>query len=226
MQGGLVVAPSGPNLADLDQMPDYQGAVTNADLAIVDSGFLALCWRWRAGETLSRISGLLLLQTLLQSEAFRQTHNQLWVMPNRESIAATRHYLASQGVTLGEDSFYHAPMYPLGEIEDAALLERVRDQRPELVLIHVAGGKQEVLGAWLKRQLDYRPAIICTGAAIAFLTGEQANIPAWGDRLFLGWLLRILWRPSQYLPRYWQARRLWRLVKTYGEEAPRQIGHV
>jgi UDP-N-acetyl-D-mannosaminuronic acid transferase (WecB/TagA/CpsF family) len=56
------------------------------------------------------------------------------------------------------------------------------------------------------------PAIICTGAAIAFLSGRQANIPPWADRLYLGWLLRSLSEPAKFLPRYWQALRLFPLL--------------
>ncbi len=49
---------------------------------------------------------------------------------------------------------------------------------------------QERLGYALRKQLSYKPAILCLGAAIAFLSGGQANIPNWADRLMLGWLFR------------------------------------
>ena len=61
-----------------------------------------------------------------------------------------------------------------------------------------------------------RPAIICTGAAIAFLSGQQANIPPWADRLFLGWFFRTLSNPKRFFPRYWKALRLAPLLWRYG----------
>jgi hypothetical protein len=42
-------------------------------------------------------------------------------------------------------------------------------------------------------------------ALATFLTGTQANIPTWADRLYLGWLLRIFQSPRTFLPRYWKA---------------------
>jgi hypothetical protein len=41
------------------------------------------------------------------------------------------------------------------------------------------------VGLYLKRSLSYEPGIHCIGAAIAFLSGDQARIPLWGDRLGL-----------------------------------------
>lgn len=49
------------------------------------------------------------------------------------------------------------------------------------------------------------PVILCTGAAIAFFTGGQARIPVWADRLYLGWLFRIIEKPGVFLPRYLRA---------------------
>ncbi len=54
----------------------------------------------------------------------------------------------------------------------------------------------------------YRPAIICTGAAIAFLSGRQVNIPPWADRYVLGWLFRCAKEPRKFIPRYRKALRL------------------
>lgn len=226
LAGGLTVAPSGPGLAELDRQPAYQRALNEADLVVVDSGFLVLCWKLKSLRPLSRLSGLLLLETILASGEFKNTSPQLWVMPTASSIQHTRDYLTQCGGPMSEVHFYEAPFYSSGEIEDPQLLELIQNLRPKLVVINVAGGKQEVLGAWLKRSLDAAPATICTGAAIAFLTGEQANIPKWGDRFYLGWLLRILNKPKQYLPRYKRAWRLLPLVLKYGDRAPKPKSHV
>lgn len=225
MRGGLVVAPSGPNLADLDRMPAYQRSLTQADLVVLDSGYLVLCWKRARGRWLQRLSGLTLLATLLENDAFRAgAHDQLWVMPDEAASRSNREYLVGCGISLSPEQCYVAPHYPGDDICDPVLLTRIQEQRPTAVIINVAGGKQEVLGAWLKSKLDYRPMIVCTGAAIAFLSGQQASIPSWADRLFLGWLMRIFSNPRFYGERYWKARRLWRLVKRYGEQAPPPLG--
>jgi hypothetical protein len=65
----------------------------------------------------------------------------------------------------------------------------------------------------------YRPALICTGAAIAFLSNRQVNIPPWADRLFLGWLMRSLSEPTKFVPRYWHSLRLAALLWKFGSRS-------
>jgi UDP-N-acetyl-D-mannosaminuronic acid transferase (WecB/TagA/CpsF family) len=65
----------------------------------------------------------------------------------------------------------------------------------------------------------YRPSLICTGAAIAFLSNRQVNIPPWADRLFLGWLMRSLSEPTKFVPRYWHSLRLAVLMWKFGSRS-------
>ena len=60
----------------------------------------------------------------------------------------------------------------------------------------------------MKNNLSYSPGIICTGAAIAFLTGAQATLPNWVDKIYMGWLARIIQNPLQFFMRYLKAFRL------------------
>jgi UDP-N-acetyl-D-mannosaminuronic acid transferase (WecB/TagA/CpsF family) len=104
-----------------------------------------------------------------------------------------------------------APFYGT-PIDDAPLLERLNRIRPQHVIVTIGGGNQERLGLYLKRNLDFLPAIHCIGAAIAFLSGDQVNIPVWADKFYLGWLFRSLSEPKRYMPRYWGAFRLFPLM--------------
>jgi UDP-N-acetyl-D-mannosaminuronic acid transferase (WecB/TagA/CpsF family) len=114
---------------------------------------------------------------------------------------------------------YEAPRYG-GEIEDLALLKRVEDLRVKHIVITIGGGTQELLGLYLKRNLNCLPAIHCIGAAIAFLSGDQVKIPDWADRLYLGWLFRCVSAPSRYVPRYWSAVKLVPLLWRYRDKLP------
>jgi UDP-N-acetyl-D-mannosaminuronic acid transferase (WecB/TagA/CpsF family) len=73
---------------------------------------------------------------------------------------------------------------------------------------------------YLKQHLTYMPAIHCIGAAIAFLSGDQVMIPVWGDRFYLGWLLRCRSDPKRFIPRYWGARKLIALIWRYRDRLP------
>lgn len=218
--GGLFLAPSGPGLSELGRNPHYDAALQNADVNLIDSGYLALLWQKRTGQLLQRHSGLKFIKALIESEEFIKNQKQLWVMPNVAHLQSTRDYLKTKGIDLPEQQFPVAPFYDSNKVSDTDLLARIQSERPDYIVLAIAGGKQEVLGHWLRDQLDYSPAIICIGAAIAFLSGEQARIPAWADRIYIGWLLRILADPKTFIPRYWNARKLRCILSTYGTDAP------
>jgi len=82
------------------------------------------------------------------------------------------------------------------------LLDIIEKKKPKYIIINLGGGVQERLGLYLKNHLSYIPGIICTGAAIAFLTGRQANIPNYADKFHLGWLYRCIENPKKFIPRY------------------------
>jgi UDP-N-acetyl-D-mannosaminuronic acid transferase (WecB/TagA/CpsF family) len=211
-QGGLVVVPSAPVLVDLAGDPAQREALEASDLALTDSAFLVLLWLVFKAQRIPRLSGLRFLRQLLKQPDFRQPGATFWVMPTAEGSKADRNWLNSNGLSIEPEDCYAAPIYPRGPLEDRALLSLVESRRPKYVVINLGGGVQERLGYFLRNHLSYRPAIICTGAAIAFLSGQQANIPPWADRLFLGWLLRSLNDPKRFVPRYWKALKLVPLV--------------
>ena len=247
IEGGLIVVPSAPVMVNLAGDPAHRLAIEGSDFAIADSGFMVLLWRVLKGERIERISGLRYLRALLDWPQFRQPGATFWVMPSATDALANRTWLNKQGVPVQEADCYVAPRYAArGALSDEALLKILRERRPRFVMINLGGGVQERLGFALKQSLEkaesgklkaedsdpnasasttqvsgpaYRPALICTGAAIAFLSGRQVGIPVWVDRLFLGWLWRTASAPGLYLPRYWQSLRLVALLWKHGEKS-------
>jgi N-acetylglucosaminyldiphosphoundecaprenol N-acetyl-beta-D-mannosaminyltransferase len=220
---GLIAVPSAPVLARLSHDAAHAEALEKSDFAITDSGLMVILWLLFQGESLRRISGLRFLKALLQRPELRDPGVTFWVMPTAEDARINRNYLRSLDLDVGPHNSYVAPIYARsGPLEDAALLRQVEKLRPKFIVICLGGGAQERLGYYLRRNLPYRPTIACTGAAIGFFSGRQAHIPAWGDRLMLGWLFRTLHAPSQYFPRYCQALALIPLLWRHGARSIRE----
>jgi UDP-N-acetyl-D-mannosaminuronic acid transferase (WecB/TagA/CpsF family) len=118
------------------------------------------------------------------------------------------------------DDVYLAPYYPAGEIEDEELVRRIGLHRPRVVMLAIGGGVQERLGLMLRARLGQGTSILCLGAAIAFLSGGQANIPPWADRMFLGWLMRLGTNPRKFWRRYWEALHLVPLLWRHRDRLP------
>jgi N-acetylglucosaminyldiphosphoundecaprenol N-acetyl-beta-D-mannosaminyltransferase len=217
--GGLLVVPSGPGLASIPNDITYYKSLRSADLVIADSGYMALIWNTTHSVKVNRISGLEFLTVFFSDEEIINDNDLFLVNPRKEDSVSNIEYLNNNGFQLSDEHSYIAPIYEKNKIEDEALLKILEEKKPKHVIINLGGGVQEVLGAYLKKNLSYKPAIICTGAAIAFLTGEQAHIPTWADKLFLGWLIRCIEKPKQFIPRYLNAFKLMTVMIQFNPKA-------
>jgi UDP-N-acetyl-D-mannosaminuronic acid transferase (WecB/TagA/CpsF family) len=221
LSGGLILAPSGPGLCDLQIDLHYREALENADINLPDSGLAILMARILGLGKLPRTSGLGFLEALLENPALREPNTTFWVMPTEEAQKCNIAWLKSKQIRVEEQSCFVAPLYPrVGPVKDSDLIAAIIKLKPLFVFICTGSGTQEKLGFWLKQNLPYRPTICCIGAAIGFLSGDQIRIPSWADRLCLGWLLRCLSEPKKFIPRYAKAMRLIWLILRYRDKAP------
>jgi N-acetylglucosaminyldiphosphoundecaprenol N-acetyl-beta-D-mannosaminyltransferase len=217
---GLIVVPSAPVMTRLEEDPAHREALEGADFAVTDSAYMVLLWLLRTGERATRISGLRLLRGIFARREFRGRGETFWVMPSAGDSEANLAWLRGQGFEVAGDDAYIAPMYPRqGPISDRRLVDLVASRRPQLVVIALSGGVQERLGWELRRNLGYKPAILCVGGAIAFLSGRQTNIPVWADRLALGWILRFISAPRSFAAKVRGVGRLAPLIWKYGSRS-------
>jgi N-acetylglucosaminyldiphosphoundecaprenol N-acetyl-beta-D-mannosaminyltransferase len=228
-EGGLVVMPAAPALINLAHDKQYREALLNADFALADSSLMVAVWNFIQGDKIPKLSGLRYLRAFLERPEFRETGASFWIMPTQSSAQRDVSWLADNGIQLEEPDVYVAPMYGSAiygsathgaAIEDEELLRRLEERRPRHIVLGLGGGTQERLGLYLKRNLSYKPTIHCIGAAIAFLSGDQVQIPVWVDHAGLGWLWRSVSKPSIFVPRYWAARSLAPMILRYRDRLP------
>jgi UDP-N-acetyl-D-mannosaminuronic acid transferase (WecB/TagA/CpsF family) len=217
--GGLLVVPAAPALKNLPDDQGYREALLAADLVIADSSLMVMVWNFVQRDSIRRLSGLEYLSELLKIPEIKEAGNCFWIMPGPKSAARNLAWLDGRGVEVLPEDVYSAPHYG-SVIDDKILLQRIRERKPAHIVVTIGGGTQERLGLYLKRNLEWLPAIHCIGAAIAFLSGDQVRIPMWADRFYLGWLFRCVSQPLRYVPRYWSARKLIALLLRYRDGLP------
>ena len=202
---GLVVLPSGPGLSTIRSDKIYHKSIQNADIALFDSGYFVLLLRLLKGLKVSKFSGYKFLKLFLKAY---KTKNFFAVEVDRKSAIINSKYLKKYSIDVSNRQ-YIAPIYKKNSyIMDSILLNNLKKNKPFVILINLGGGTQEVLGSYLKNNLNYKPLIICTGAAISFLTKRQAPISKFIDNIFMGWAVRIFFNPIVFLPRYLSAFKL------------------
>ena len=211
----LVTVPAAPAFIENKLNPYYWDAVRDADCNIIDSSLFVLLCKVK-GYKLFKYSGYKLIHDLVDYLK-RNSLKVLLVNPTEKSSIINREFLRNNTKLEKIDiECYTAPIYPKdSKIEDQILLQMITNLNPDLVLINIAGGKQEILGHWLKNRAMSSITIICTGAAISFFTGEQVKMPNWMDKFYLGWLARIIHNPRVFIPRYIKALRMVALFFNY-----------
>ena len=201
-KGGLVVLPSGPGLSSINKDLNYKIALQNSDIVLFDSGYFCILLRFLKNIKVKKFSGYKLLENLIKD--LKKSKKKIFLIdPNLNESKVNKKYLNIKNLNQ-----YIAPQYDKDKIEDIKLLNMINFQKPKYVIINLGGNTQEVLGYYLKQNLKYKPVIICSGAAISFFTEKQAPISNFIDKLYLGWLVRILFNPKVFLPRYLKAIKL------------------
>jgi N-acetylglucosaminyldiphosphoundecaprenol N-acetyl-beta-D-mannosaminyltransferase len=196
---GLVVLPSGPGLSTIYSDKIYHKSLQNADIALFDSGYFVFLLRIFKGLKVSKFSGYKFLKLFL---SYSKNKKFFSIEVDRRSAIINRKYLKKLNIDI-KNKQYIAPFYKRNScILDINLLKILKITRPKIILINLGGGTQEVLGSYIKNNLKYKPLIICTGAAISYFTKQQAPVNNFFDNLYLGWLIRCIFNPYVFIPRY------------------------
>ena len=85
--------------------------------------------------------------------------------------------------------------------EEAAMLERLEAEKPDLLLVAFGNPRQEM---WIAGRVDARHCTIAAGvgALFDFMAGEVPRAPLWLRQLKLEWLFRLVNEPRRLWRRY------------------------
>jgi len=192
-KGGYLVAPAASALSNISNDKIYHEALVKSDVAIFDSGFFCILLRLFKKKKVRKFSGYLFLKNFLNLN-FNDETRFLSIDPSYDESKANNLYLKSKN--LKNIKNYVAPLYDK-KIVDNLLMEQIKKFQPRYIIINLGGGVQELLALYIKNNIDYKVSILCTGAAIGFLTKKQAPINDLVDKFYLGWLVRTLHNPAK-----------------------------
>ena len=198
-KGGYLVAPAASSLSKISKNNQYYKSLKNSDVAILDSGFFCILLRIFKKEKVKKLSGFFFLKKFL-SLKFNKNTKFLNIDPNYEESKLNYEYLIKKKKIKNLTS-YVAPKYTK-KISDKKLISIIKKEKPKYIIINIGGEVQEVLAEYIKDKINYNISIMCTGAAIAFLTKKQAPLMNdFIDKYYLGWFVRLLHNPRKYFIR-------------------------
>ena len=211
---GLFLFPSGPGLSSLDKKSNYFKSLLSADYNFFDSGFFVILLFFLKKINVNKFSGYKFIKLYINYLKKNKNLKILSINPSKKSSQLNKKLFQKIKLKKNRHTHYVAPIYNSKKLSDGALLKKINIIKPDHILINLGGNTQEVLGLYIKKKINYKCNIFCTGAAISFFTGEQAPINDFIDRNYLGWLFRIIFKPYVFLPRYLKSIKLFFLVLT------------
>jgi exopolysaccharide biosynthesis WecB/TagA/CpsF family protein len=206
----LLLFPSGPGLASINNSIKYYESLKKADYVFFDSGFFVLLLRILKNIKVNKFSGFKFLESFFSYLKKNKTKSIFCIDPNYKLSKSNKLYLKKLGVK--KIYSYVAPKYNPNKLSDQKLLKRIIKTKPSFIMTNIGGGTQEVLGLYIKKNLKFRVNILCTGGAISFFTGDQAPINSLIDKLYLGWFIRLIFNPFIFIKRYFYALKLLPIV--------------
>jgi len=173
-------------------------ALQKSDIAIFDSGFFCFSLRLIKNIKVDKFSGYKFLNFFLD-DVRNKNKKILSLDPSFEDLKYNKKYLQFKKFKFVKN--YVCPMYQDKVIEDKRLIKIINEYKPEFIISNIAGGKQETLALYIVQNATPNSSVVCSGAALAFLTGRQAPITNFIDKYYLGWLIRLIYNPKLYLSR-------------------------
>jgi N-acetylglucosaminyldiphosphoundecaprenol N-acetyl-beta-D-mannosaminyltransferase len=203
VEPNIMVTPNAGHLTNIFDNPEISKIYSTAELSLIDGWPIAVAAKNASKLKITRVTGSDLLP-----ELFTQLTNDVRVGivgGNNESLI--RQSLETRfpdlNIQIIDTSQWTNSVYDIRRLR-----ELVQYNALSIVLLCLGHPKQEMLAKEL-RNYDWagsRPDwIMCVGATIDFLIGEQKRAPKFFQKIGLEWFFRLIINPKKFAQRYLNA---------------------
>jgi N-acetylglucosaminyldiphosphoundecaprenol N-acetyl-beta-D-mannosaminyltransferase len=199
----ILVTPNAGHLKNINTVKEISEIYSSADLSLIDGWPIAVAAKNASGKKVQRVTGSDLLPKLF-SELNRDIRIGIIGGSNEMKI---RQVLEARypnlNIQIIDTSQWSNSIYDIRRLR-----ELVQHNALSVVLLCLGHPKQELLAKELKNYdwAGSRPDwIMCMGATIDFLTGDQKRAPKIFQVIGLEWFFRLLTNPKKFSYRYCEA---------------------
>jgi len=186
--------------------PEFKRILNSADMVVPDGMPLVWLARLHGHDLKRRVYGPELMLTFFEATAGKGYRHFFYGgdpgIPER--LAETLQQQFPGTIVAGA---YSPPFRPLAPEEDAGIVQRINEARPDVVWVSLSEIKQD---RWMHehRANLTAPVLVGVGAAFDFISGSKRQAPEWMRENGFEWLFRLWQEP----------RRLWRRYLIYGSK--------
>ena len=203
IEPNILVTPNAGHLTNIFNTPEISKIYSTAELSLIDGWPIAVAAKNASKLKIIRVTGSDLLPELF-SQLTKEVRvgiiggiNETLI---RQSLESRFHDLNIQII---DTSQWTNSVYDIRRLR-----ELVQYNALSIVLLCLGHPKQELLAKELKNYdwAGSRPDwIMCVGATIEFLTGEQKRAPKILQKIGLEWFYRLITNPKKFIQRYLNA---------------------
>lgn len=187
---------------------DYRAVQNGAVLALPDGGPLSKYSRAHGHPDAQRVTGPDLMREVLAASGEHGWRHYFYGS-TEETLALLEKTLAERYPGAMVAGLYSPPFRPLTPQEDAEIVQKINDAKPDFVWVGLGAPKQE---RWMAAHKGRVQAVMVgVGAAFDYEAGNIQRAPQWMQRHNLEWLYRLLQDPRRLFMRYFvtNAKFLW-----------------
>jgi N-acetylglucosaminyldiphosphoundecaprenol N-acetyl-beta-D-mannosaminyltransferase len=199
----ILVTPNAGHLTNIFDNPELSEIYSTAELSLIDGWPIALAAKNASKLKITRVTGSDLLPELF-TQLTKDVRvgifgggNELLIRQSLESR------FPELNIQIIDTSQWTNSIYDIRRLR-----ELVQYNALSIVLLCLGHPKQELLAKELKHYdwAGSRPDwIMCVGATIDFLTGEQKRAPRFFQKTGLEWFFRLVTNPKKFTQRYLNA---------------------
>jgi N-acetylglucosaminyldiphosphoundecaprenol N-acetyl-beta-D-mannosaminyltransferase len=199
-RGGYIVTPNVDHVVQAEHNDELRAVYDEASLSLVDGQPLIWLSRLMREPFPEKISGSDFVPRLLRTAAHRGW--RVFFLGAAEGVGAK----AAEVIKREEPHLQvtvHSPSFGFDNDreEHDAVLQTVREARPDLLVLALGCPKQELLMRRWKDEIAPSVAI-GAGATLDFIAGAVSRSPVWMSNAGLEWLYRLVREPRRLAYRY------------------------
>jgi N-acetylglucosaminyldiphosphoundecaprenol N-acetyl-beta-D-mannosaminyltransferase len=216
VEPNILVTPNAGHLSNIFDNPELSEIYSTAELSLIDGWPIAVAAKNASKLKITRVTGSDLLP-----ELFTQLTKDVRIgIIGGDNELLIRKSLETRfpelNIQIIDTSQWTNSVYDIRRLR-----ELVQYNALSIVLLCLGHPKQELLAKELKNYdwVGSRPDwIMCVGATIDFLTGEQKRAPKVYQKIGLEWFFRLITNPKKFTQRYLNAviPSLKLIIKSFG----------
>ena len=178
---------------------EYRKIQNSAAMALPDGAPLSSYSRRKGYKQAQRVTGpdlMLELFAISKEKGYRH----YFYGATEETLQSMREVLERDYPGIEIAGMYAPPFRTLTPQEDAQIVAKINESRPDFIWIGLGAPKQE---EWMYQHMgQLQGVLIGVGAGFDYLAGYIKRAPRWMQRMSLEWLYRLLQDPKRLWRRY------------------------